>query len=77
MSLASENDKVNRFFGFLKNWDRESKEALIVKLKKSINYPTKQDFSSCFGAWEDERSTEEIVSDIRNDRVNQRDIEDF
>ena len=33
------------------------------------------DFSSCFGAWEDERSADEIIDDIRNSRINNREIE--
>jgi hypothetical protein len=63
----------------MKNWDIESKKDLIIKLTKSINdkAENKQDFSSCFGAWEDERSADEIIGDIRRDIVNNRDIEEF
>lgn len=54
-------------------------EDLIVKLTQSINEKSEDDhdFSSCFGAWDDERSSDEIIDDIRNSRVNSRDIEDF
>jgi len=79
MSLAFENKKVNSYFRLMKNWDTESKKDLIIKLTKSINDKTgdKHDFSSCFGAWDDERSADEIIDDIRNSRVNNREIEDF
>jgi hypothetical protein len=79
MSLAFENKKVNSYFRLMKNWDTESKKDLIIKLTKSINDKSenKHDFSSCFGAWEDERSADEIINEIRNDRVNKHDIEEF
>lgn len=79
MNLAFENKKVNSYFRLMKNWDTESKKDLIIKLTKSINDKTedKYDFSSCFGAWDDERSADEIINDIRNDRVDNREIEGF
>ncbi|HEY4789123.1 MAG TPA: hypothetical protein VIH57_23905 [Bacteroidales bacterium] len=79
MSLAFKNRKVNSYFRLMKNWDNESKKDLIIKLTKSIEDKSddKHDFSSCFGAWVDERSADEIINDLRNDRVNNRDIEEF
>ncbi len=79
MNVISKNRKVNSYFRFMKNWDNESKKDLIIKLTKSINDQSKDkfDFSSCFGAWEDDRSAEEIIDDIRNDRVNNNEIEEF
>jgi hypothetical protein len=79
MSLAFENRRVNSYFRLMKNWDTESKKALIIKLTKSINdkHENKHDFSSCFGAWDDTRSADEIIDNIRNSRVNNREIEDF
>ncbi len=79
MNIAFEKNKVNSYFRLIKNWDTESKKDLIIKLTQSIN-ETKEDshdFSSCFGAWEDERSADDIINDIRNSRVNNQDIEDF
>lgn len=79
MSIAFKNNKVNSFFRLMKNLDIESKKDLIIRLTKSINGTTKDshDFSSCFGAWDDERSADKIIDDIRNSRVNNRDIENF
>jgi hypothetical protein len=79
MSLAFENNKVNSYFRLIKNWDTESKKDLIIRLTKSINTKSddKRDFSACYGAWDDERSADEIIIDIKNSRVNNRDIEEF
>lgn len=73
MNTALKNKKVNSYFRFMKNWDTESKKDLIIKLTKSINDKSDkmQDFSSCFGAWDDDRSADEIINDIRNSRVDQ------
>jgi hypothetical protein len=45
---------------------------LIKKLAVSIDSESidKYDFSSYFGAWEDNRSTEKIIADLKMDRVN-------
>lgn len=79
MSIAYRNRKINSYFRLMKNWDTESKKDLIIKLTKSINdkAEAKFDFSSCFGAWDDERSANEIIEEIRNSRVNNREIEGF
>ena len=79
MSLAFENRIVNSYFRIMKNWDTESKKDLIIKLTNSINDKNvnKHDFSSCFGVWDDDRSADEIIDDIRNSRVNNREIEEF
>lgn len=37
----------------------------------------KKDFSICFGAWDDSRSAEEIINELKADRVNQKEIEDW
>lgn len=79
MSLTFKNKKVDSYFRYMKNWDIDSKKDIIIKLTKSINdkEENKHDFSSCFGAWEDDRSAEEIIADIRSSRVNSSEIENF
>ena len=79
MGLAFEKNNVNSYFSLMKNWDTESKKDLIIKLTQSINDKTEDshDFSSCCGAWDDNRSADEIIDDIRNSRINNREIEDF
>jgi hypothetical protein len=70
---------ANNYFRYMRNWDTETKKDLIIKLTASIDSKSedKYDFSSCFGAWEDDRSAEEIISELRVDRVNKGEIEDF
>ncbi len=74
-----QNRLVDSFFRFMKNWSTELKKAIIVKLTQSIEDQAKpdRDFSACFGAWEDSRSAEEIIQEIRAGRVNTREIEDL
>ena len=70
---------VESYFRLMKNWDNELKKKLIVKLTRSIDnkQKNKRDFSSCFGAWVDDRTADEIIEDIRSNRVNNTEIEDL
>lgn len=79
MHTATENRKVDNYFQFMRNWDNESKKNLIIKLTQSIGIETEKerDFSSCFGAWSDYRTADEINEDLRADRVNNQEIEGF
>ena len=79
MHTATENKLVDSYFRFMKNWDNETKKNLIIKLTQSIDSLDKEnrDFSSCFGAWDDNRTADEIIEDLRTDRVDNREIEDF
>jgi hypothetical protein len=79
MNAAITKRIVNNYLRYMRNWDNETKKDLIRKLTASIDSKSKDkyDFSSCFGAWEDDRSAEEIVNDLRADRVNKDEIERF
>jgi len=79
MQTTIENKLVESYFSFMRNWDNETKKNMIIKLTQSIDSKDKKqrDFSSCFGAWDDNRTAEEIIEDIRIDRVNNQEIEDF
>ena len=79
MSITTEKRMVNSYFRLMKKWDNETKKDLIIKLTASIDDKSKDryDFSSCFGAWTDKRSADEIIEEIRSDRVNNREIEEF
>jgi len=79
MDVSIENRKVDSYFKFMKNWDNDLKKDLIIKLTRLIdNFSSnKYDFSSCFGAWEDERSADEIIRDIYDNRVNINEIEEL
>ena len=79
MPTTLENKLVDSYFNLMRNWDNETKKDLIIKLIQSIDSVEKKnrDFSSCFGAWEDNRTADEIIKELRTDRVNNREIEDF
>lgn len=79
MSIVKEKKIVNSYFRLMRNWDNEAKKEMIIKLTSSIDDKPKNqsDFSSCFGAWEDQRSADEIIQEIHADRVNKKEIEEF
>lgn len=70
---------MDRFFGFLFKLDNRTKKKLIIKLTDSIDdgSGSKKKFSELFGGWKDTRSTDEIISNIRNSRTPGREMEDF
>ena len=79
MSIVKEKRIANSYFRFMKNWDNETKKDLIFRLSASIDDKSKNgsDFSLCFGAWDDERSADEIINEIHSDRTNTKEIEEF
>ena len=79
MSLVLTNNTIDKYFGFLTKLDNRSKKKLIVKLKKSLETKDEADFDlfSLYGAWEDSRSSDEIINDIRKSRVEKNDLIDF
>lgn len=79
MNTIVTNKMVKSYFRYMRNWDTNTKKDLIIKLTESIdsNPIEKFDFSSCYGAWEDSRSADEIMDDLKSDRKNNREIEEF
>ncbi len=77
--LTISNKVLNKYFEYLKRFDDETKKKLIIKLSNSIGLKEKKilNLKSIFGAWEDERSSTEIISEIRKSRVETRNIEKF
>lgn len=78
-SLTISNKILNRYFGYLKNLDNTTKKNLIIKLTKSLELKPKKeiDLKSLYGAWEDKRDADEIISDIRNSRVDKTNTMSF
>jgi hypothetical protein len=78
-SLALNNKALDKYFGFLKKLDNNSKKRLIIKLTESleIREKRKSDLNALFGKWEDEKDSDTIIKEIRDSRVNNRDIEEF
>lgn len=65
------NTTIDKYFGFLKRLDKNSKKRLIIKLTESLEVrDTKSfDLKSLYGAWEDTKTSDEIISEIKNSRV--------
>ena len=79
MSLAISNKTLDKYFGFLRRLDNSSKKRLIIKLTESmqIDFKDPSNLKNMFGAWEDTKDSDEIIAEIRNSRVNKREIEKF
>lgn len=78
-SLAVTNKALDKYFRFLRKLDNNSKKRLIAKLTESINddSPMSFDLKKLYGAWEDSRDSDEIIKEIKDSRVNYRDIEEL
>jgi len=78
-TLKLSDSAIAKYFGFLKNMDARSKKKLITQLTESIEKETetKSGIDHLFGAWEDDRTTEELISDIAKSRTTNKEIEDF
>ncbi len=78
-AIRLNEESINKYFNFLKNLDIQSKKQLIINLTASIESKKSKEskISSLYGAWEDEKSAEEIIKEIRDSRVQSREIEDF
>jgi hypothetical protein len=79
MGLVVSNSTIEKYFGFLTKLDRESKKRIIVKLTESIG-DEKEDFldlRSFYGAWDDSRSSDEIINEIKASRVDKDDLIGF
>lgn len=78
MSIAISNKIIDKYFSFLGKLDNKSKRKLIAKLNESMDTKEKiTKISSLYGAWEDERESDEIIKDIIDSRVNKVDFESF
>ena len=65
---------LDKYFGFLINLDNNSKKRLIIRLTESIETENKEntDLNLWYGAWTDERDSDEIIREIRNSRIEKR-----
>jgi hypothetical protein len=78
-SLAISNKILDKYFGYLKNLDVNSKKKLIKKLTNSLEFKSDKEFdlNSLYGAWVDDRSSDEIITEIRNSRVEKTNFSNF
>ncbi len=77
MKIALKNTTIDKYFSFLTKLDNLSKKRLIIKLTESIEVKEKNhfDLKSLYGAWDDSRTSDEIISDIKNSRVEKKSID--
>ena len=78
--MKAETQILKGYWELLSNLNPKLKLKLIEKLSKSISRDliTKKDrFEESFGAWIDNRDSEEIINEIRNSRNFNRQIESF
>ena len=78
--MKADTQIIDSYWGLLSNLNPDLKLKLIERLSKSVHKDLtakKNRFEKSFGAWDDSRESEEIVSDIRNSRTFNREIESF
>lgn len=65
---------LDRYFDFLINLDNNSKKRLIIRLTESIETEKKvnTDLNTLYGAWIDDRDSDDIIEEIRNSRIEKR-----
>lgn len=72
MVLTLSKDMLEKYFGVLSRFDSSSKKKLIEKLQNSIHATSEKsvDLGKLFGAWEDEKTSDEIIEEIKASRIN-------
>ena len=75
--LTITNKVLERYINFLLRFDKSSKEKMITKLTNSLEKKEEKLFTikSIFGAWQDDRSADDIIYDIRESRIEPKDID--
>ncbi len=69
-NLTFNNETLEKYFGMLRGLDNLSKKKLIIKLTESLELKEeKVDLKTLFGAWEDNKDSDEIIKEIRASRV--------
>ena len=78
--MNAETQILSGYWGLLSNLNPNLKLKLIEKLSKSVSRDiirTKDRFEESFGAWIDNRDSEEIIKEIRDSQSFSRQIESF
>ena len=71
---------IEGYLRLLENLSANNKLDLISKLSLSVKTDStdkKKSFYKAFGAWESKQSADQIISDIRNSRTFNRQIEEL
>ncbi len=76
MSIALTDKTIDDYWSLISRLDNNSKKKLIIRLAESIETKEESKFNleSLFGAWEDSRDSDEIIKEIRESKVNNRDL---
>lgn len=78
---TSKIDIADNFFGMIKNLSADVKLELISKISNSLKGSKKELkdnlWKDLFGAWQSEKSAEEIIEEIRISRHTNRQIDDL
>ena len=79
MGYTISNKTIEKYFSFLKRFDNNSKKKLIIKLTESIETEKDNSFDlkNLFGAWIDSKDSDTIIKEIRESRINSKNIENF
>lgn len=79
MAYLTLNSKtLEKYFGLLKGLDDISKKKLIIKLTESLEIKEeKVDLRTLFGAWEDNKDSDEIIKEITESRIEKLDNVSF
>lgn len=83
-SLCQPNSGINKYWNMVKDLDEGMKRKLIdlltASLKKAVGTEHAEDkadadwLSPFAGKWQDERTTEQIISDIYESRTQNKDV---
>lgn len=69
-NLTLSNKALEKYFGLFKEFDNLSKKKLIIKLTESLDVKEeKVDLRALFGAWNDDKDSDEIIKEIRESRI--------
>ena len=76
-NLTLTNKVLDRYFDYLIRFDDSTKKKLIIKLTNSLEFKKEKkpfDLKSLFGAWKGDKTSKEIIDEIKASRVEPRDI---
>lgn len=76
MVLTLSKELLEKYLGILSAFDDKSKKELIARLKETLQTSEAKpyDLNKLSGAWEDSKSSDQIIEEIRTARVNSREI---
>jgi hypothetical protein len=79
MTSTVPKEVLDSYVTLLQNLDDKARAYILkkIKVKPIIKNPGKKDLLSLAGAWDDPRSSDEIIKDIRDSRVEKEDIKLF